>query len=247
MSLRFRVLAPDPDGPDPSSHRSADTPAPDEPIASDPSRHDTLNRDTLNRDTPERETLDWVHRVRSGDPVVFDEMYAALGVQLCAYAYRWTQSRAIAEELVQEVFLNIWTHRLEWDIRGSMTPYLFRAVRNHVLNHLRHLRVERRHAALADTEWTNPASAAMLGTPTDESFVREERRVAIQHAITELPERSREVFLLNREQGLKYTEIAAMLGVSVKTVEYHMGRAFAQLRRTLAAWSPELPDTDRGA
>jgi RNA polymerase sigma-70 factor (ECF subfamily) len=150
----------------------------------------------------------------------------------------------VAEELVQDLFLNIWMRRDEWSVTDSMTSYLFRAVRNRMLNYLRHRRIEQRYAS--DSEQAASESSAGMSHlhRADETLAREERRLAVQRAIASLPERTREVFLLNREQGMRYADIALMLGISVKTVEYHMGRAFVQLRRRLADWSPDARDHD---
>jgi RNA polymerase sigma-70 factor (ECF subfamily) len=84
------------------------------------------------------------------------------------------------------------------------------------------------------------AAGQRIGVSTEETVMQDELRAAIQEAIDALPERSREIFLLNREQGLTYVGIAQMLDLSVKAVEYHMGRAFAQLRKRLADWSPDV-------
>jgi RNA polymerase sigma-70 factor (ECF subfamily) len=61
---------------------------------------------------------------------------------------------------------------------------------------------------------------------------------AVREAIASLPERAREVFQLSRDRGLKYAEIAVLLGISVKTVEKRMGQALAELRDRLAQWMP---------
>jgi RNA polymerase sigma-70 factor (ECF subfamily) len=195
------------------------------------------------RATAARDTA-WGARVQRGDVTVFEEMYAEYGARLCAYVHRWTQSRAVAEELVQDLFLSIWVRRDEWSINDSMTAYLFRAARNRTLNYLRHRRIEQQYAESPEGVAPAPVAGTSHFLQADETLAREERRLAVQRAIALLPERTREVFLLNREQGATYGDIAAMLGISIKTVEYHMGRAFVQLRRRLADWSPDARDHD---
>jgi RNA polymerase sigma-70 factor, ECF subfamily len=63
-------------------------------------------------------------------------------------------------------------------------------------------------------------------------------KIAVDRAISGLPERCREVFELSRRDGLRYSEIAVVLGISVKTVEAQMGKALRVLRAELAAWLP---------
>ena len=180
---------------------------------------------------------DWVARVRRGEAAALEEMFATYGARLCAFAYRWSRSRAIAEEIVQDVFLAIWRNRAEWTLApGALQAYLFRATRNRVTNDLRRARVAERFAERAAHEDFASATARPAATPEEEMRDAELRR-SVGAAVAALPERSREVFLLNREQGLTYAEIATLLGITVKTVEYHMARAFVALRSSLADWS----------
>lgn len=153
--------------------------------------------------------------------------YAALA----GVAHRLVRSQAIAEELVQEVLLATWVRR---DALGDdpLEAYLFRGVRNRALNHLRGERVRARwetqelavHGGLEP--WV-PASA-------DAAVVEGEQGAAVRAAVDALPPRMREVFLLSRERGLSYAEIAETLAVSIKTVETQMGRALRTLRARLA-------------
>jgi RNA polymerase sigma-70 factor (ECF subfamily) len=188
----------------------------------------------LHEDRTDHELLERMHH---GDAEAFNELFRIFGPRLCSYAQRITQSRDVAEELVQDVFLNIWTHRAERKIDESVSTYLFRSVRNRALNYLRHERIERRFVERSLVGYWSLESRE--SNSNESSFVQNEIHAAIQRAIAAMPERSREIFLLNREQGLTYANIAQLLDLSVKAVEYHMGRAFAYLRRQLVDWSPE--------
>ena len=179
----------------------------------------------------------WIARIRRGDDAALTEVYAEYGVRLCAYAFRWTRSREAAEEIVQDVFLGLWRGREQWQFSGPVNAYLFRAVRNRVANHLRRDRVALRFQERASMSEEPIALGARAGA-ADDAMERDELRASVQAAIAQLPDRCREVFLLNREQGLTYAEIAQLQSVTVKTVEYHMGRAFAALRQRLAKWTP---------
>lgn len=184
-----------------------------------------------------------LERMRRGDAMAFDELFRIYGPRLCSYAYRLTQSRDIAEELVQDVFLNIWAHRDERQIDESVSTYLFRSVRNRAFNYIRHERIARRFVERSTVGYWS--SEAQSHESNEAAITQTEIQVAIQRAIAALPERSREIFLLNREQGMTYANIAEMLDLSVKAVEYHMGRALAFLRRQLVEWSPERAVYDR--
>ena len=176
----------------------------------------------------DRELLE---RIRQGDDAAFDSVFRAHYPPLVGMAEGMVRSRAVAEEIVQDVMLALWRRRDALPIEESLKAYLFRATRNRALNHLRHARVEREGEPYATGPTMKAPAAPSL-------LVEEEIDVAVRGAIGELPERCREVFELSRVHGLRYAEIASALGISVKTVEAQMGKALRILRDRLAAWLP---------
>lgn len=141
-------------------------------------------------------------------------------------------SRAVAEEIVQDVMLELWKRREALAAESSPQAYLFQSTRNRALNHIRHERVERMGEPYATREQAVDAPAPSL-------LVEDEMRVALKRAVDGLPDRCREVFELSRMHNLKYSEIATTLGISVKTVEAQMGKALRVLREELRPWLPE--------
>jgi RNA polymerase sigma-70 factor (ECF subfamily) len=141
------------------------------------------------------------------------------------------RERALAEEIVQEVMLELWRRRESLEVEQSFRAYLVRSTRNRAFNDIRHERVVAREAATAaiDPPISPSAEEEMLGVELEQ---------AVRAAIDGLPENSREVFRLSREQGFRYAEIAAALEISVKTVEKRMGQALSELRERLAPWLP---------
>ena len=170
-------------------------------------------------------------RLRAGDEAAFDAIFRARYALLVGVAERMLRDRAVAEEVVQEVLLNLWRRREALAPDESLGPYLVRATRNRALNHLRHLRVEQRGAVYAAGPTEAPAQGAS-------AVVEDELGTALAAAVAELPARCREVFELSRVQGLAYAEIARTLDISVKTVENQMGKALRVLRVRLAPWLP---------
>ncbi len=128
--------------------------------------------------------------------------------------------------------LELWRRRESLAQESSPQAYLFQATRNRALNHVRHERVERKSEPelIRQTEMSASAPSRL---------VEEEIEMALRDAVSELPDRCREVFELSRTHGLKYAEIAVVLGISVKTVEAQMGKALRTLRVRLAPWLPE--------
>lgn len=170
-------------------------------------------------------------RLRDGDASAFDAIFRTWYAPLVRLAEGMLRDRAVAEEVVQEVMLELWRRRETLAPDGSPQAYLFQATRNRALNHLRHLRVEERGETHAARELTMPA-------PADRGVAEGEIDDAVRGAIAALTPRCREVFELSRVHGLKYAEIAAALGVSVKAVEAQMGKALRTLRERLAPWLP---------
>lgn len=128
--------------------------------------------------------------------------------------------------------LELWRRRESLASDSSPQAYLFQSTRNRALNHVRHERVEKK----SEPELIRQSE---MKTPAPTNLIEEEIDVALKKAVAELPDRCREVFELSRTHGLKYSEIATTLGISVKTVEAQMGKALRTLRVKLAPWLPQ--------
>jgi RNA polymerase sigma-70 factor (ECF subfamily) len=154
---------------------------------------------------------------------LFRQSYA----ELCNFVAHFVRSRAVAEELVQDLFLRLWERRAEWTAQLPSRSYLYQAARNRALDHLKHERVVERGAALS-LEATDPVQPVPEEELAGESF-----EAALLLAIERLPDRTRQVFVLSRGHGLTYVQIGEALDISVKTVEAQMARAFRMLRDRL--------------
>jgi RNA polymerase sigma-70 factor, ECF subfamily len=172
-----------------------------------------------------------LERLRRGDERAFDTIFRAWYAPLVRYVESMLRVRADAEEIAQEVLLELWRRRERLAEQGSVQAYLFQSARNRALNHVRHERVEQRAAPYLSRSEGAPARA-------DQEVVEDEIADAIVAAVASLPPRCREVFELSRVHGLKQTEIATALGVTVKAVEAQMARALKTMREQLAPWLP---------
>jgi RNA polymerase sigma-70 factor (ECF subfamily) len=169
-------------------------------------------------------------RIREGDAAAFEVVFRAYYAELCSFVAAQVGSDALAEELVQDVLLRVWQGRAQLDAKQSLRHYLYRAARNHTINHLKRRRLEDRWR---DNAATAPARAS---SSTDEAVRTHELSDAIAETLATLPERCRLIFTMSREQGLSYADIAEVLDISVKTVETQMGRALKALRAGLATF-----------
>jgi RNA polymerase sigma-70 factor (ECF subfamily) len=169
-------------------------------------------------------------RLRAGDAAAFDAVFRSHYPDLVGFAESILRDRAPAEDVAQDVMLELWRRRENVALETSLRAYLFRATRNRALNHIRHQRV----VARLEPELPPPSHAPVA----DRAIMEKELRIALARAVATLPEKCREVFELSRVQGLKYAEIAVTLEISVKTVEAQMGKALRVLREQLAQWLP---------
>ena len=169
----------------------------------------------------------WVQRIRAGDEAAFQALFQAYYPRLCRFAMGYVKSHDRAHDVVQEVFIKLWTGRGQWVLRGSLKTYLYQAVRNQALNHLRG---EQRRAAYEHEQVTEAAKAAR--TAEDEYQLKELTK-AIWEAIDQLPERRRTAFVLHRQHGLTYKEVAQVMGTRPTTVHTQIGKALRFLKETL--------------
>jgi RNA polymerase sigma-70 factor, ECF subfamily len=166
---------------------------------------------------------DWLARIQRGDPLAHEALFRMFAPGLYAFLTRYVQSTAVAEDIVQDLFLAIWDHRAQLSIDGSVRTYLFTAARNRALNYLKHERIaDRFRVTVMDrTDGADPSA------PGESDFLA---AMEVQSAIDQLPPRCRLIFTMSRQQDMTYNQIADVLGISVKTVEVQMGRALKSLR-----------------
>jgi RNA polymerase sigma-70 factor (ECF subfamily) len=171
-------------------------------------------------------------RLRAGSRSAFDDLFRSHYPKLVATAQLIVGERAVAEELAQDVMLELWRRRATLVLESTLPAYLHRSARNRALNYLRHERVARQAEPGLSLAATPPPGA-------DHEVRRAELETAVRAAVASLPARCREVFELSRTQGLRYAEIASAMDISVKTVEAQMAKALRIMRERLAPWLPE--------
>ena len=172
-----------------------------------------------------------IDSVQRGDKNAFARVYRLYFSELCDFTYYITRNKEVAKELVQDTFLVIWEQRVHWQPKGSIRAYLFKAAKNRALDHLKHVRVER--------EWQKTNQADQFNAEADEEgLTQAELAAAIDKSVDELPEKCRIIFIMNRNQGFTYGEIAEIQGISQKTVETQIGRALKKLKESLGRYLP---------
>jgi RNA polymerase sigma-70 factor (ECF subfamily) len=170
----------------------------------------------------------WIEKIRHGDESAFEALFRAYYPSLCRFAAGYVDADAHARDLVQDVFLRIWERRANWTVRHSLKAYLYQAVRNRALNHVR--RQNTKDDAVDDLEYTTDDAEHRTAADAYHAHTLSEE---VDEAIADLPERRRMAFLLHRRHGFTYKEIARIMDITTKTVENQIGRALQSLREKL--------------
>ena len=173
----------------------------------------------------------------SDDQTAYVRLYRIYFRHLLRFARSFVGPHPVAEEIVSDVFLQVWKIRRKLHTIRHLTVYLYTCVRNHSLNHLQ--REKRMGLLLLDDE-----SLLIPGTLADpeQSCITSQLVKEIDLAVQRLPARCRTIFLLVREDGLRYREVADILAISVKTVEAQMGIAMKRISRSIRPFTgEELP------
>lgn len=167
----------------------------------------------------------------------FEALFSRFYEPLCRFAAHILGDNQIAEELVDDVFLNLW--ELEIEPSNVTKAYLYTSVRNSCLNELKSTRhrFQQKCSTVDEQE-----RAELLSYIFQDSrhplgvLLQQELEQKISDAISNLPPECKQVFLKSRKENKTYQEIASELGISINTVKYHIKTAIASLSRSLSPY-----------
>jgi len=164
---------------------------------------------------------------------LFDDYYS----MLCLVAYDMIKNKQLAEEIVDEVFINIWLKRESIEVYKSIRAYLVKSVQNRCINWLEQTKAERLLTESTfdiDTyEFVKWSEDYPLG-----NLLTIELQEKIEESIKTLPDQCRNIFLLSRNEELSYEKIASRLSISINTVKTQMKIALSRLRESLQDYLP---------
>ncbi len=173
-----------------------------------------------------------IQRIRKGDIKAFEQLFRKYYEKLCQWAHQYLHDSDSSEEVVQELFYNIWLNRENLDVRISVKSYLYKSISNNCKMILRQqnrrTEIERQLAYSMDC-YEEPRHG----------FETDEINEIVNRTLEDLPIRAAAIFRMSRYEGKKYSEIADELKVSVKTVEASMSRALALFRKNLEKYINE--------
>ena len=185
-----------------------------------------MNRDNRNNGT-DQTGLEFWEKIRLGDSTAFSYVFQKYYQALYQFAGRFVKDAQTAENIVQDVFVKLWTNRENCLITSSLKSYLYAATRNTALNFLSH---EKKQLSTEDLMSDRRDTTAN----PEERIIENEMIDGVHKAIEKLPEKCRYVYLMKRYDDLKYHEIAEILDISINTVKTQMKRALKSLLKNLA-------------
>lgn len=159
----------------------------------------------------------------------FEELFRRNYPLLCQRVQRITRDLAVAEDIVQEVFVSYWNSGQRLSIQAP-EAYLYKAVLNKALNAAS---VQKRRSVLA---LHYGAQQTLTTSSADQALQLEELQHQLDLALSTLPPMCRKVFMLSRYEEMSHQEIADFLGISPNTVDNHIKKALAILRQALLNW-----------
>jgi RNA polymerase sigma-70 factor (ECF subfamily) len=167
-------------------------------------------------------------RVADGDEKAFTQLLEAYSGLLYGFALRHGIARETAEELVQDIFTQVWQTRESLAEIRNFRTYLYVISRNRILNEVKKMIRERKRYQ----EW---ATSVITGGPETDGREKEEQLSLVDAAIHQLPPQQKKVWTLNRREGLTYPQIAAEMGISRETVKTYLQHANATITRYIVS------------
>ena len=158
------------------------------------------------------------------------------------FATSYTYDTAQAECMAEEAMVILWKRMQKGEQIEKLMPCLFTTVRNLALNYLKHKQadIRAREGMGSDRDRDIPLRLRSLNHPHPSKLYQADIQEIIDDTLKHLGERTETIFRLSRFEGLTNREIAAELGISEKTVEYHMSKALKELRVSLEDYLPML-------
>ena len=172
-----------------------------------------------------------IQELRKGNLNAFQFIFDRDFSELCNYCNVYLHDSSLSEEVVLDIYTRIWENRCNLEIRSTLKGYLYISVRNKAISTMRK---EKRQ--LFDPFKVNFDE---LSVDLTSQFYLEnkELREIISAAVASLPDKTREVYVMAREELLSHKEISEKLGISPKTVENHVGIALRKLREYLRPYA----------
>lgn len=163
----------------------------------------------------------------------FKRLYFRYHETFCQFAYRYVKSMYIAEGIVQDVYLKALERHIH--LRGveDISKYMFQSIRNQALDYLKHKKIIQKYEEEIVFQFYSHRINSGKYEVDDTILLNKQFKEKAEEVIEKLPDRTRKIYNMSRQEGLTYQEIADFLGISNKTVELHISKSLRILRKHL--------------
>lgn len=172
-----------------------------------------------------------IEGLKEGNVKIYDYIFHFYYSGLVVFVHKYINDQDVAEDIVQEFFVKLWINRERLQIETTLKAYFFSSIKNRCIDYLR-------HELIKGKVEKNLLEKVQSLTNEHDLLIESELRDQINAAIDKVPPVCREIFIMNRFEGLKPAEIADKKGISVRTVETHIGKALKILRKELSGYLP---------
>lgn len=162
-----------------------------------------------------------IQKISENSETAFKSLFTQYYGPLVKFSFYRIRNLEASKDLVQEVFTNLWISRKRLNPERSIKAYLYRSVVNQIINLKKHSSAQ------------NISFDESISSKENSNMSNLENQIDIFSGIDKLPDKLKNVFLLSRSEGFKYSEIAEICGISVKAVEKRMSKTFKILRKFL--------------
>lgn len=169
-----------------------------------------------------------VEALRNGDHKAFERLFIAYFNKTKIFINGYIKSEAEAEELAEELFVNLWINREKIDPSKSFNAYLHTIAHHVALNFLKHKLVEESYLTSLDT-------TAYTST-SEEEVIAKELGLFIDEVVDNMPEQRKHIYLLSRQEGLNNQEIAERLHTTKRNVESQLSLALKEIRKAITLY-----------
>ena len=172
----------------------------------------------------------------------FEDIYLSYFSKMKYFAKEYVISEEDAENIVQDVFVELWENKEMLNMHMNLIAYLVTTIKNKCLNHLRHKLVVQETASKLQEEYTISLRMNLdsLEAFDNNLFSDQDIEKIISRALDTLSEKCRTIFIMSKIEGKKQKEIAQELNISINTIETQMGIAYKKLRIELKDYFPIL-------
>lgn len=173
-------------------------------------------------------TLETLEALRYGNHKAFESVFIAYYDRIRIFIFGYIKSESDAEELAEELFVNLWINRETINTTKSFNSYLHTIARNTAINFLK--------KKYLHTAYINNTSISEHSSTSEEDLIAKELGLLIDNVVDKMPEQRKQIYILSRNEGLSNSEIADQLNTTKRNVESQLSLALKEIRKTISTF-----------